>query len=113
MNEFDSFEAWQRAESIARRARELVREGRLEAARSLWIEAVELARKGEKSSGPQDSLDSSSVLWEIAEDMASAGEFEAAGEIAAAIKNERKRQNALRFIADIADGKEGSFSKTG
>jgi hypothetical protein len=113
MNEdyFDSSVMWQKAEYLAQTARKLVLEGQLEEARSIWIEAVKVARKGENSLSPQDSIDSSSVLWEITEDMASAGEFREAGEIATAIKNERKRQNALHNIAEIANGKEGSFSK--
>jgi ribosomal protein S7 len=109
--DFDSFEAWQRAESLAHTARKFISEGQLEKAKSIWDEAVEIARKGENSSSLQDSIDSSSVLWEISEDMASAGEFGLAEEIAVAIKNERKRQNALHNIAEIAEGKEDSFSK--
>jgi hypothetical protein len=109
--DFDSFEAWQRDESLAETARKFISEGQLEKAKSIWDEAVEIARKGENGSSPQDSIDSSSVLWEISEDMFSAGEFGLAEEVAAAIKSERKRQNALQNIAQIADGKEGSFSK--
>ena len=114
MNEvdFDSFEAWQKAESLAQTARKLSSEGQRDEAKRIWAEAVETARKGEDSLSLQDSIDSSSVLWEIAEDMVSAGEFEIAGEIARVIKNERKRQKALHNIAEIADGKDGSFSKS-
>jgi hypothetical protein len=102
---------WQRAESLTQVARAVASAGRLEEARRIWGVAITVAQEGERSPRPQDSYDSSSVLWEIAEDMALAGDMENARTIAANIKNEHKKQRALENLADIARGGKGSFYK--
>jgi hypothetical protein len=102
---------WQRAESLAQVARGLASAGQLDYARKIWREAIFVARAGECSRSPQESIGSSSVLWEIAEDMALAGEIECAERTATSIKNEHKRQRALHFVADIVKGGKGSFYK--
>jgi hypothetical protein len=100
---------WQRAESLAQLARVISSNGQLNEARRLWREAIAVAQAGENSQSMQDSLDSSSVLWEIAEDMALAGNIDAACNVAANIKSEHKRQRALSYVAEIASGGTGSF----
>src|ERR1041384_872224 len=75
-------EDWQRAESLAQVARTLVSIGKLEDARRIWEKAIITAQVGENSPSSQDSMDSSSVLWEIAEDIALAGDMERARKIA-------------------------------
>ena len=102
---------WQRAESLAQVARELASVGQLNEARRVWGDAISVAQAGEDSWSQQDSLDSSSVLWEIAEDMALAGELENAQRVARGIKNEHKRQRALHYVAEIVAGGKGSFYK--
>lgn len=102
---------WQRAESLAQIARVVSSKGQLDEARRLWREAIVVAQAGEDSQSAQDSLDSSSVLWEIAEDIALAGEIDKARKVAANIKNEHKRQEALSCVAEIAAGGAGSFYK--
>jgi hypothetical protein len=102
-------EEWQKAESLARVAKFLASVNQLNEARRIWADAVTTAKAGEDSESLQDSYDSSSVLWEIAEDMALAGEVEAANKIAIAIKNDGKRQRALQGLADIENGRKGYF----
>jgi hypothetical protein len=102
---------WQRGESLGEVARALIAAGELDQARRVWEEAIATARKGENDGDAQDSMDSSSVLWEIAEDIALAGEQERAKEVANAIKNEWKRDSALRGLRDIESGGKGSFYK--
>jgi hypothetical protein len=100
---------WQRAESLAQIARAMASTGRLNDARRVWREAIAVAQAGENSQNLQDSLDSCSVLWEIAEDMASEGDIDGARKVAMNIKNEHKRQRALSYVAEIAEGGRGSF----
>ena len=102
---------WQKAESLAQIARAMSSAGRLNEARRVWREAIAVAQTGENSQSLQDSLDSSSVLWEIAEDMALAGDIDDARNVAANIKNEHKRQRALSYVTEIAGGGTGSFYK--
>ena len=65
-------------------------------------EAIAIARLGEE----KNDIDASSVLSGIAQDLALAGEFGRAHEVAQAIKNERKRQRAL-----VRVGRMDSFAK--
>ena len=104
-------EEWQSAESLAQVARTLVSVNKLGDARRIWEKAITTAQAGENSDSSQDSLDSSSVLWEIAEDMALAGEMERACKVASQIKNGQKKEGALQELEDIANGGRGSFYK--
>jgi hypothetical protein len=101
----------QRAKSLARIARVISFAGRLNDARRIWGEAITVAQAGENSHSSQASLDSSSVLWEIAEDLALAGEMDEARKLAASIRNEHQRQRALSYVEEIAQGGKGSFYK--
>ena len=100
---------WQKAESLTQVARAWVSAGRLDNARRVWKIAIGTAQACENSLSLQDSYDSSSVLWEIAEDMALEGEIEKARNLAAGIKNESKRERALHNVEEIAAGGQGSF----
>ena len=102
---------WQRAYALAHVARALAKEKRIDEAYRVWAIAITEARTGENSISPQDSIDSSSVLWEIAEDMALADVANLADETASAIKNGWKRQRALQGLKEIAEGGKGSFYK--
>jgi hypothetical protein len=104
-------EEWQKAESLARVAKFLASVDKLSEAQRIWADAITTAKAGENSESPQDSHDSSSVLWEIAEDVALAGDVEVANKIAVAIRHDRKRQRALQCLADIENGSKGSFYK--
>lgn len=107
--ELNSLEEWQKAELLVKSARNLFLEGRTKEAQTILSEAVEIARQGENSSSEQSSIDSSSLLWEIAEELAFTGEFEKAQEVAFNIKNQHKSQRAQHFVAEIAEGRKGSF----
>jgi hypothetical protein len=103
---------WQRADSLAQVARYFVTLGQLDQAERLWKIAIAAAQVGEQSPSPQDSLDSSSTLWEIAEDMALAGAIESAYTVATAIQNDWKKQRAIEGIAAIRGGGSGSFYRS-
>jgi hypothetical protein len=94
-------DGWLRAETLCRLAVFMVENGFSEEARPVWQEAINVARDGELSSSSQDSIDSSSVLREISEAIAVAGDFKLAEEAAHGIKNAGKRQRALDAIAKI------------
>ena len=102
---------WERGESLGEVARALVAAGELDQARRVREEAIKTAREGEINGDVQDSLDSSSVLWEIAEDLALIGELEGANEVADAIKNNWKRERALQGLKGIEGGGKGSWYK--
>jgi hypothetical protein len=102
---------WQLAEPLADIARECAGEGRPDRARRLWSVAIEVARRGEASPFAADGIDCGSVLWEISEDLALAGEWQWAGEIAQAIKHPHKRQRALDNLANLRSGGLGSFQR--
>jgi hypothetical protein len=102
-------QAWQRAESLAQVTRALVSNGQTDEARRLWERAAIAAQHGERSQNAQDRIDSSSVLREIAEDMALAGEVKGANQAAMGIKHDLKRERALEGLADTAHGGKGFF----
>ena len=99
-------ESWQRAESLCREAKMSAAGGDLERARGLWARAIDVAREGERSESPQESIDCSSVLWEITEEMARAGELAEARRVAQGIRNAWKRSRALGAIEVIEKGRE-------
>lgn len=100
---------WLRAERLEALSRAAQHAGAGEASRRLTVDALAAARAGERSSVPQDSIDASSVVWEIAEDLALRGEVGAAREVAHSILDSSKRERALQFVAEIAAGGAGSF----
>jgi DNA-binding transcriptional MerR regulator len=85
-------------------AREHDARGARENAERLRDLALSEARAGELSENPQDSIDSSSVLWELAEDLALAGRVGPAQEVAGSIRNLGKRQRAIAALEEIASG---------
>ncbi len=101
---------WQKAQMLCRIALQLGRAGEIDQAKRIWDDAVSMARLGEASESPQDSLDSSSVLWEIAEALATVGEFQRAEEVADEIKSPGKRTRALAGVAAVANGESSSFT---
>jgi hypothetical protein len=94
--------AWQKAESLNGIANVMIAAKDEEGARRVRADAVLAAQAGQASSDLQDSLDCSSVLAEIARDMASAGETESALEVARTIKSLGKQQRAWDAIAKLA-----------
>ena len=95
-------ELWQRAESLARLARALAKAGRPTDAMRIRSDAVAVAREGELSNHVQDSLDSSSMLWELAVDLMGSGERDRALDVARRIANAGKRQRALETLEQLA-----------
>jgi hypothetical protein len=102
--------AWQKAAVLCHIALNLGRAGELDQAKRVWDDAVSLAQQGEANEHTQDSIDSSSVLWEIAEAMATVGEYQRADHVARAISNPGKAGRALAGIAAIARGGTSSFT---
>ncbi len=100
---------WQKAESLGRIARAMMAVGQKEQAIRIWDNAALIAQNGEVSGNIQDSIDCSSVLWEISEDLALAGEWERAERIAWSIRNRGKRERAGSGLKTIALGRPGSW----
>jgi hypothetical protein len=100
---------WQKPEELTRLARVYWAAGEQQRAERLWEEAVRLARAVEGGADRQDSLDSSSVLWEIAASVAEAGHLGWAQEIAHRIANPGARQRAIETIARISSGDQAAF----
>jgi len=89
---------WQRAESLENIAEHLVALEEHAAALRLLEEAVSIARQSEE----KNDIDASSVLSGIAQDLALAGEFTRAREVAEAIRNEHKRRRAVVRVSRMA-----------
>lgn len=77
-------------------------------ARRVWGIAIEVARIGEKSESPQDSLDSSSVLSEIAENIATFGDAEYARSVAKSVLHDYIRDRTIASVEQILKGEQGS-----
>jgi len=108
---WSSASAWQKALALARIAQALWSFGEADQARRVWTDATAIARLGEESTSRQDNVDSSSVLWEIAEGLAVAGEFAAATAVAQAIQTEGLRDKALSGVDTISRGGQSSFAR--
>lgn len=90
--------AWQRAELLNRIARDAFSLGEREESIRILKQAISIAQHGEESESVQDSLDSSSVLWDISQTLAQIGEREKAFEVANSIKSQGKRENAIKSL---------------
>lgn len=95
---------WHKAEALAKIAQTFWTADERDSAREVWGAAVEVARAGERGDDPQDSVDCSSVLWEVSEYLALAGEFDEARSVAEAITHTWKRRRAVETVMRIADG---------
>ena len=92
---------WQQAELLHEIAKSLRRIKAIFKAEEVWERAIIIAQKGE-SSNPQDSVDASGVLAEMAENFASEEKIEKALNIAQKIKSVPKKERALRRIAEYS-----------
>ncbi|HSK72722.1 MAG TPA: hypothetical protein VK892_13560 [Pyrinomonadaceae bacterium] len=96
----ENLSAWQKAELLHKIAKSLWKVKSYYRADEVWQKAIEIARDGEESESLQNSLDSSSVLAEIAENFASEDRIERAFSLAQNIKNIGKRERALNSISE-------------
>jgi tetratricopeptide (TPR) repeat protein len=94
---------WQRAEALSKLATHLIELRQSAQAISLLREAVPIAQLGEEQGALQDSLDSASVIQELAEKLALAGEYEEAQDVANSIKHAVRRGRAARAVQIIID----------
>ncbi|HQR34047.1 MAG TPA: hypothetical protein PLK30_15020 [Blastocatellia bacterium] len=101
---------WQRADLFAEIARTLSKAGMAPLAEGTWKLAVAAAREGELSESSQDSHDASSVLWEISEDMATAGNWDDGERVASGIRSELKRRRAVDNLEAMKRGGRGAFA---
>ena len=85
-------EPWQKAELLNRIAQSLFRANIRDKAEKVWEQAISAAQHGEENADVQRIVDSSSVLWEIAETLDRVGRTEKALEVARAIKSIGKRE---------------------
>jgi len=95
----ESLAEWQKAELLHNIAKCLRRAKAFFKADEIWEKAIVIARKGEDSPSFQDSEDSSSVLAEIAEYLASEEKIEKALSIGREIESIDKRERVLQQIA--------------
>jgi tetratricopeptide (TPR) repeat protein len=93
--------AWQKAEILCRIAKWLAVVGEHDEAQRIWHEAITVAREGEQSYDIQDSLDCSSVLGEIAVELALSGDVEQSRIVARTIKSDPKRADASKALTRI------------
>lgn len=102
-NIIDMYEGeWQQAELLARISRILFDSGNLDLSIQLLEKATLIAKRGELKAA-QDSMDSSSVLGEIAENMAIAGKTERSLQIAADINILAMRYGTINSIDNISN----------
>ncbi|HEY9284584.1 MAG TPA: hypothetical protein VIP46_14100 [Pyrinomonadaceae bacterium] len=94
-------ESWQKAEILCHIAKWLAVVSKQDQARSMWNEAIAVARDGEQSHDLQDSIDCSSVLGEIALELALIGDVEKARKVARDIKSDPKRASASKALTRI------------
>ncbi|MGI8543028.1 MAG: hypothetical protein ACR2MD_06055 [Aridibacter sp.] len=94
---------WQKAELLHKIANSLQKNNAIFRAEDVWKKAIVIAQKGETSENPQDSLDCSSVLAEIAADFASNEKIKKAFEIAQSIKNIGKKERAVNKISEYSE----------
>lgn len=94
-------ESWQKAEILCHIAKWLAVASKQDQARSMWNEAIAVARDGEQSHDLQDSIDCSSVLGEIALELALIGDVEEARKVARNIKSDPKRASASKALTRI------------
>lgn len=102
-SESENLVAWQQAELLHKIAKSLQKNNAIFRADEVWKKAVAIAQKGETSENPQDSLDSSSVLAEIAADFSSNGKIKKAFEIAQSIKSIGKKERAIKKISEQSE----------
>lgn len=98
----ENLSEWQQAVLLHQVAKSLHKIKAVFRADEIWDKAVAIARKGEDSQSSQDSMDSSSVLAEIAENFAAEERFEEAFSISQKIKNIEKKERVLRQISDYS-----------
>jgi hypothetical protein len=102
---------WQKAEALARIAMGFAITNEREQALRVWETAIGLARSGEHSDDIQESIDSSSVLWEIAENLVAAGYHNEGRGLAHSIKNSTKRERAIDSVEKKARGEKGAWDE--
>jgi tetratricopeptide (TPR) repeat protein len=89
---------WQRAASLSKLAKHYANIGQVETAIHLWEEAIGIAQAGEQAGEKQDEVDASSVLWEIAEELALLGQWAYAKRVANDIRSPGMRERAITRI---------------
>jgi tetratricopeptide (TPR) repeat protein len=94
---------WQQAELLLKIAKSLRTMGATYKANEILEKAVAVAQNGENSASRQNSLDSSSVLSEIAENISLTGKIERAVNIAQNIKNIGTRERTLKNISSYSE----------
>ncbi len=102
-SENENLADWQQAELLHKIAKSLQKNNVIFRAEEVWKKAILIAQRGEASENPQDSVDCSSVLAEIAENFAVNGKAKKAFEIAQNIKNIGKKESAAKKISEHSD----------
>ncbi len=95
---------WRKADVLAKIGRTLLEVGEKERASNLWEHAAEVARLGEATETGHETVNCSSVLWQIAEYLAIMGDLEKAKSRAENIKGNSKRAQAIDTVTRSASG---------
>lgn len=91
-------ELWQQAEMLTHIAQSIFSVGERSESLRILEKAVLIAQLGEQSTDCQESVDSSSVLWEISQILSQIGEDNRAYDIAVSIKSPGKREKAIQSL---------------
>lgn len=102
-SENENLSDWQKAELLHKLAKSLQNNKAIFKAEDVWKKAIFIAKQGQNSENPQDSIDCSGVLAEIAEDFASDGKIKQAFNIAQNIKSVGKKERAMKNISDQSE----------
>jgi hypothetical protein len=89
---------WEKAECLNRIASIYHRLGDENEALAVWEPAIEAGLAGQQSENRQDSLDASSVLADVALNLARTSKHDLALQTAHAIKNEYKKEQTLKAL---------------
>lgn len=101
-SENENLVAWQQAELLHKIAKSLKKHNAIFRAGEVWKKAILTARNGEKSENSPDTIDSSSVPAEIAEDFADSGKIKQAFGIAQNITNIGKKERTIKKISEYS-----------
>ena len=98
----EHFSHWQQAELLHQIANSLAQVNAKVRADDVRSRAIGIAQTGQQSASEQDSIDSSSVLADIVENLAAEERIEEALQIAQSIKSVGKRERALLQISEYS-----------
>jgi hypothetical protein len=92
---------WKEAEALRVVAQGMIDAGESAHGREIWRQAIIAAQRGEEGGDFAERLECGKVLWDIARDMAKAGERTFAFRVAESIAHDTIRAEALEMLAQL------------